>query len=623
MIGGYGGTFLRVNLGESIVTEESIDESVCDMLLGGAGFGAKIIWEEVSSTVKPLDPENKIIFAVGPLQATKLPGAAKWSAATKSPLTGIFADAAAGGSWGIMLKQCGYDALIIEEKAKNPVYLWIENSKVEIRDAICLWGKDAIETREILLKKLNEPKISIASIGPAGEKLVAIACIIVDGHSFLGRCGLGAVMGSKNLKAIAVKGNKEVKVAYPEKLYSLTNQWRRKIKESGPAIAMTQHGTPQNVAPNEFLGDIPIKYWKGDIWHEGAEKIGAPRYTKILNAKPQACLYCTLGCHRHIKVDSPVQYGIKGSGPEYETLAMLGACCLVDDLLSIVKANDLCNRYGIDTISTGAFIGFSMECYERGLVTQKDTGGLEIKWGDGQVLVKLVTQIGERKGFGALFANGIVDAAKIIGAEDMAVHVKGLDIPGHDPRAFFSLAVNYATGTRGACHLRGFPTAAPYTDNGAPLLPEMGITERFDRFNMKDSSRIAVIWQDLATLYNSLVLCITVSQAARISLTEVLECLKAVTGWTLDMEQMMKIGERIWTLERAIDNRYGVAAEGDRLPGRMFEPAKVGERAGKIPVPFEPALNKYYKLRGWNKEGKPTREKWTELELDKILKTKL
>ncbi|MCD6574466.1 aldehyde ferredoxin oxidoreductase family protein [Candidatus Aerophobetes bacterium] len=621
---GYWRKLLRIDLSTNLVKEESISEDLCKKLLGGVGFGAEILLKEVGPEVHPFDPENRLIFGLGPFQATQIPGSGKWIAVSKSPLTNILCFSVAGGRMGSMLKRAGYDGLIIQGRASKPVYIWIDNDRVEIKDASFLWGKDTVETVDIIRDKLNEPKAAIACIGQAGERLVGIACIVVDKSSFAGRGGLGAVMGSKNLKAVAVKGTKNVEVFDSGKVMSLTREINQKIRTTAPEEFL-KGGTTCEVIPTEEFGDLPLRYWAGDtggIWKEGAKKIGDPYYTQALKVDIKECAKwscdnCPIRCHRFIHLEEPPEYAVTGIGPQYEALAMLGSCNLVDDLAAISRANDLCNRYGVDCISAGAFVGFATECYERGLLTKKETGGQELKWGDGELLINLVKQIGEREGLGKLFANGIVRAAEAIGGEakEIAVHVKGMDFPAHDPRAFFSLAVSYATGARGACHTHGLCFKAA---QGA-LLPEMGITEPPDRFEMERKEYIAAKFHDLSALHDSLTMC-NFMLFGGMGITDMLNCVNAITGWDWKLEDFLTTAERITTLKRVVNVRYGISRKDDKLPKRVFQPAKEGSRAGKIPIPFEVALDGYYSLRGWDSDGKPTVETLVKYGLTEALK---
>jgi len=381
--------------------------------------------------------------------------------------------------------------MIIEGKSEKPVYLWINDGKAELHSARNIWGKDAIETKTLIKEDWGESKISVACIGPAGEKEVAIACIVVDEHSFAGGCGLGAVLGSKKLKGIAVKGTQKISVFDETKLREMNNKW---LKIIGNAAKNTfrAHGTANDVIPCEQAGDLPIKYWTESSWAEGAQKIGAPRFTEELQAKAWSCPYCPVGCHRHVRFDYQGEY-IEGAGAEYESLGMLGSNCLIDDLLSLSKANDLCNRLDIDTISAGSYVAFTMECFEKGLITSKDLAGREANWGDGEFLVELIHQIGIKRGFGKLFSKGIRSAAAKIGsgAEGLIVEVKNLDLPTHDPRMYFSLAINYATSTRGACHLRGYPHIA---EIGSMLIPEVDLNQVPRRFQMEEKAQLTALF---------------------------------------------------------------------------------------------------------------------------------
>jgi len=608
---GYWSKILRIDLSRSIVNESSIEETFYKRFIGGAGLGAKIIYDETRPSTDAFSPENKIIFSVGPFQGTRLPGSAKWCVVSKSPLTGTYANSHCGAGWGVKFKGAGYDALVIQGKAEKPVYIWIHDGEVEIRDARSFWGSDSYEAVDALKNDVGEQRASVATIGPAGEKLVRIACVIVDKHSFAGRCGLGAVMGSKNLKGVVVYGTKRTPIFDLDKVEELTKELTRKIKEF--AKDFTMHGTPGSVSIYHDFGDMPIRYWQGDIWSEGVKKLGAPLYTKILKVKPHPCIYCPIGCHRYGRVDEPTKYAFEGSAPEYETLAMLGSLCLVDDLKAVAKAGDVCNRLGIDTISAGAAVGFAMECFERGWLTVKETNGLKLEWGDGDSLIELVKQIGLRKGFGQIFSDGTLEAARKIGrnASDIVVHVRGLDFPAHDPRACFSLAVNYATSTRGACHERGMPEDI---ECGVFNIPELDI-QNTGFFKPEGKAKLAIQLQDFAALLNSLVICNFMLDGGGMTLTETLNCFNAITGWEWSIKEFMKAGERIFNLQRLINIGDGVGGSYDKLPKRMFEPAKEGFRRGQIP-PFDFMLKEYYRLRGWNSSGEPTKKKLIELKIN-------
>jgi aldehyde:ferredoxin oxidoreductase len=613
---GFWNKILRVDLTSRQIVKEELDDDTCKMFLGGAGIGAKILWEEVPREVDALDSANRIIFSVGPFQGHPVPGSAKFCVTSKSPLTNTYADSAAGASWGPFFKKAGYDALIIQGQSEKPVYLYIENDLVRLVNADGIWGMDSYQSVDKIKEELGSSRVSVATIGQAGEKLVKFACIVVDKHSFAGRCGLGAVMGSKKLKAVAVRGSREVSVSNLSLMQGYYHKYSKEIYKASLESELRTHGTPSLPITLEGFGDMPIKYWTGDIWPDGAEKIGAPNYTSLLSAKPNPCLYCPVGCHRSIEITEPENYRLKGPGPEYETLGMFGSNLLIDDLKAICVANDLCNKFGIDTVSTGACIGLAMECYEKGIITEDDTGGISVRWGDPDVLIELAGQIGNKEGFGALFASGTLEAAKQMGenALDLVVHVKGLDLPAHDPRTCWGMVPTYATGTRGACHMRGVEEDV---EMGGFYIPEIGVAEELASFfDSKGKALLALKMQDYCCLMNSLVCCLMMADGGGLSLSSVLNVLNSITGWKWDATDAMLCGERIFTLQRLINLRDGYTYKDDVLPIKVYTPAKEGFRAGKIP-PFKDLLRDYYRLRNWDEKGQPTKDKLQELGLDK------
>lgn len=607
---GYWNKVLRVDLSSGAISVDKVTEEVWKLCVGGAGFGAKVLLEEMGSDTDPFDPKNPLVFALGPYQAGNNPGNAKWTVVAKSPLTGTYGDSAASANWGPALKRAGYDALIVKGKAEKPVYLVINEDHVEIKDASALWGLDSYETVDAVQKE-EGMDLSVVTIGPAGERLVRFACIIADTHSFAGRCGIGAVMGSKKLKAIGVRGAKRAAVYDQEGLRQLAKQRFREILTASKS-GLRLHGTPELCVTAEGFGDMPIKYWTGDTWPEGANKLGAPNYTEVLRARPLPCTNCPIGCHRSIEVESG-PYAVKGPGPEYETLGLLGTNLLIDDLKAIARANDICNRLGIDTISAGACVGLAMECYEKGWLTKEDTG-LELTWGNAGTTIELLKKVGNREDFGAIFADGALAAARQIHpeAESLVAHVKGLDLPAHDARSCFSLAVNYATSTRGACHMRG---VTEDVEMGL-LIPELGIVQGWTEFfSSENKAELAVKLQDLSAWMNSLVICTFMVDGGGLSLTALLELFNLATGWDWSIEDVMKSGERIFNLQRLVNLRDGHGRHTDTIPLKMTIPAQEGFRAGKTPTPFDPYLDEYYELRRWDANGRPTLECLEELGL--------
>lgn len=603
---GYWQKLLRVDLSSRGISVEDIAEDDLKRFLGGAGLGAEILRRELPGPIDPRDSENRLIFATGPFQGPAVPGGAKFSIMGISLLTGTYADAAAGATWGPALKDAGYDVIVIQGKSQAPVYLYINDDVVELKDAAGHWGKSSYDAIDAIRDQNNDPKLAVACIGPAGEKEVAIACVVVDKHSFGGRCGLGAVMGTKNLKAVAVTGSKTAAVADPRKTKELCRKFFRKIYDNTIENEFRRHGTPGLCETAEGLGDMPIKYWDGDVFPAGAKSLGAPNYTEVLKAKPIPCKYCPIGCHRGIEVTEPAQYATKGAGPEYETLGLMGTCCLIGDPKVVAKANDVANRCGVDTISAGAMVAFAMRCKEKGWISDDVMPSqYNLEWGDGMTLVKLTEEIGTKTGFGAIFADGTLKAAERIHPDSVetVVHGKGLDYPSHDPRSCISLAPTYATGTRGACHFRG---PCEDVEMGGFFIPEMGVTEGTVKFFEPDNqSLVAVRCQDLGVLANSIVICLFMIDGGDLTMTEVAELYNAITGWDLTVEQLFEAGERGFTVQRLLNIRDGFDGATDVLPKAMYQSAKEGFRAGKH-IPFEALMKDYYQIRGWDDNGIPT-----------------
>jgi len=472
---GFCGKLIRVDLSSKRVTVESLNEESFRKYLSGSGLAAKILYEEFDNTLEPLHPEVPLAIVAGLLTGTPVPSACKLSICARSPQTGIWDEATVGGYFGAELKFAGYDGLIITGKSKNPVYIWISQDKVRINSAEHLWGKDTFTTTERLLKETH-PKARVACIGQAGENLCGIASVMIDGWESraAARGGMGAVMGSKNLKAVVLRGTKRPQVKEKEDLIS-------SIRETLPFLRGTTEGLHKfgtavgmysGVEPS---GDLPIKNFLQGKWEEGAKKTTGETLVERFLEKHYGCFSCPIRCGKIIKLKIGGEERLM-HGPEYESNAALGALCLNDNLEQISLANELCNRYGLDTISTGSAIAFAMEAFEKELISILDTDGLELKWGNTEAIIKLIHKIAKREGIGDILADGTKKAAEKIGKNsiEFAIHVKGLELPLHDPRAFVSMALTYATGNRGACHLdslillrevfllKGYPTIIPY-----------------------------------------------------------------------------------------------------------------------------------------------------------------
>ncbi|MGE5253499.1 MAG: aldehyde ferredoxin oxidoreductase family protein [Planctomycetaceae bacterium] len=608
---GYMGKILRVDLTKGKVETEKLDEDLAKKFIGGSGLGTKILYDETDAKTDPLGPENRLIFMTGPFAATPVITSGRHHMVTKSPLTGAYTESDSGGTWGPYLKRAGFDGIVIKGKAKKPVYLWVTDGKAEIRDASRYWGMDTYVLDEAIRKETHHEAV-VASIGPGGEKGVRYASILNDGKDAraAGRGGSGAVMGSKNLKAVAVYGKMQVEIADPEGL-------KASLKEISPMVAknaegMRKNGTAGGLATFEALGSLPLQNWKYQgRWEKGAAAIAGPAMTEKILTGNYYCEKCVIGCGRRVKVDKGPFAPVEGAGPEYESVAMLGSLCLVDDLEAIAKANEICNRLGIDTISAGASIAFAMEAYEKGILTKKDTGELELLWGRGDVMVKMAEKIGKRQGLGKLLGEGVRIAAEKLGKNsvEFSTDVKGQEMPAHDPRCFNAGAVGYATINRGACHL-GFS----HVFERVLSMPEIGIDQPLQRLEVKGKGEAAAKTQNIMGLFDSLKVC-KFTMFGGLKLTPMLAWYNMVTGNSMTMEEFLKTGERIFNLKRMYNVRCGISRKDDTLPARFLTLKHEGEGLNPSLPPLGELLYDYYKFRGWNEDGIPVPEKLKELGL--------
>ena len=607
---GYQGKILEIDLTTQKISQREVSEEDVRKYFMGSGLAAKILSEEADLNLDSLDPANPLIFMAGLLTGTMVPTACKLSVCSKSPLTGIWNEATVGGHWPAQFKFTGYDGIIIKGKSDKPVYLWIDDAKCEIRNAECVWGRDTFETSE-LLKKETDEKALVASIGQAGENLSKISSIVFDGTNarIAARGGPGAVMGSKFLKAVVVKGSKRPEIKDREALRELLKKEIPTIKEK--AKGLSEFGTSGGAVAVEAFADLPIKNWHLGSWEEGIKKISGQRMRETIWVRHYHCFACPIGCAKIVKGDG--KYGkFYGHYPEYETVGILGANCLNDDLELLAYVNELCNRFGLDTISTGNTLAFAMECYEKGKITKENTGGPEIKWGDSKTMITLINQIAKREGFGGEYlADGPVEAAKRIGkgTEDFVSQTKGLDYPAHDPRGHFSMALSYATAVRGACHLEGLTY---FLDRGLKI-EDLGYVEPPDQFREEDKPEITYNLQNFLSVYNPLGICKFLMGRAEPS--QIARWVSRVTGFEMDNKELLKIGERIFNLKRLYDIRLGISGKDDILPKRLLTAKPDGKAKGKVPD-LSKMLPEYYKLRGWDDKGIPTKERLKELGLE-------
>ncbi len=612
--GGYVGKLLRIDLTRKKYVIQPLPAELAYNYIGGYGIGGRILYDEVPPWVGAFDPENLLIFSTGPVNGTPTPVAGRHTVVAKSPLTGFFGDANAGGFWGAELKAAGYDLLIISGRAEKPTYIFIKDGEVRFGDATPYWGLDARESERMLKKDLGDPKIQVSNIGQAGENLVRFAGILTDeANRIAARCGLGAVMGSKRLKAVAVRGLGRVPLADEEEFRKLTQQIIKNVREKQNIQTFSKGGTPILFGPLWQLGDTPGFNWTArQLNPEGLSWPGG--YESILLGN-RSCYLCPVGCRRIVAVkDEAYAFEPNVEGPEYETLGMLGSNCGVTDVKAVAKANDLCNLYGLDTISTGGTLAFAMECFERGLITKEDTGGLELTFGNADAMIKMIEMIAFRRGFGDILAEGSRRAARIIGggAEEYAIHVKGVEIAAHDPRVFQGGGPHYACCITGGRHTEGI--TMDWELLGRPMdalgLPKPSKSPEGKGFAAK-------VIEDWTAFVASAGWCIFADLLAVYQPEEIVKAFNAVTGLNLTLKDALLAGERIFNIRKAFNVRHGASRADDKLPKRLLEEKG---RAGTV-VDLSKTLEEYYEARGWDKNtSKPTKEKLMQLGLQDVAK---
>lgn len=587
-----------------------IPDDLLRKYIGGSGLGVYLLFKYGAPWSAPLSPENPLIFMNGPFQGTGIPTSGRHQILARSPLTDAFGESDCGGTFGYHLKRAGYDGLLFLGKASSPVYAAVTYGRIEIRDGAFLWGKDTFETEEALTG-LEGKSSAVACIGPAGEKEVLLANIMHDGRNAraAGRGGMGAVMGSKNLKAVVAAGDGRAVMA-DEKAVREKSAEKAKlyVEKMG---AMTRFGTAGGVAFAEQNGDLPLKNWSMGSWSDEVKSITGEAMAETILTGNWGCTACPIRCGRDVVFD-----GIFGAGPEYETIGMLGSNCLISDLKEIGRGNDLCNRMGIDTISGGSAVAFSMELFERGIISE-ETVGYPVNWGDGEAMLRLLSDICDKRGFGEILAQGTKKAAQKIGrgSERYAMHSKGMDMPAHDPRCYKSLAAGYATSNRGACHLAGFS----YSFERSAVYPDLGVDTVLDRTVDEGKGRMNVGFQNLMCVLDSLKMCKFPISHTRID--DLLTWLNGITGWDMDGPELLKAGERIFNLKKLFNMACGLTKEDDSLPERILkEPRGAGGSPDYLPD-LEAQLAEYYRERGWSGEGEPLPEKIKYLGLEEFAET--
>lgn len=608
---GWCGKVLRVDLTAGRVEERPLDPRIARKFIGGRGFGIKHLLDEVDPGTAPLSEGNDLVMATGPLTGTSAPTGARYMVMTKSPLTGAVTCSNSGGKFPAALKKAGWDMIIVRGKAPEPVYLWVNGSHAELRSAGHLWGKDVPGTDEAVRAETDmSAKTSV--IGPAGEAGVLFASIINDKHRAAGRSGVGAVMGFKKLKAVAVKGEGKVELAEPDRFKALVTRFIEGFKKSfqGGPVPLREWGTAITAMGTQNFGVFPTRNFQSGLF-EGWEKIDGRALTKQYLVKPKACFSCPIACGRGTKVpDGP--YAGEGEGPEYETVYSLGSDCGVDDLAAVTKANYICNELGMDTITMGATIACAMEMSEKGLIPPEDIGlGRELKFGDAQAVVELTRLAGRREGFGHLLSQGSLRLAQHYGRPELAMVAKGQEFAGYDPRGEQGMGLAYATSPIGASHMRGDPA----------YIELLGVPKQIDPLTHHGKAQIVKDWQDSFSVIDSAGLCVFFSVRNYVRPDETIkpegitELLSAATGLDFSLEEVCKAGERIFNAERLFLSRAGFSRKDDTLPPRIVsEPMPNGPAKGMV-CRLEEMLDEYYRLRGWDADGIPTEKKLRDLEL--------
>ena len=611
---GYNGKILRVDLSRGAISVDEPDEAFYRCYIGGSGFVSYFLLRELSGGEDALGPENKLVFATGAVTGVPIAGSGRNSVGAKSPLTNGHGNAEVGGYWGAEVKQAGYDAIVVDGKAESPVYLWIEDGKVEIRDAGHLWGKTTGECQKLIQKELGSGSIRVAQIGIAGENQIRYACVINDINHAAGRSGMGAVMGSKNLRAIAVKGRQKVELADAKVVSSLARSLRDAIK-ARMETGMSKNGTAGGVMMFNTIGNLPTRNFRQGQF-EGAEKISADAINENILVRRGGCYACPLRCKPEVAVGKPYNVVPLYGGPEYETLGALGSNCGVDNLEAIARANQQCGAYGIDTISTGDTIAFAMECFENGILSEKDTGGLKLNFGNAEAMLQLVEMIARKEGIGELLAEGTARAAKEIGrgAEEFAMQVKGQEVPMHEPRCKQGMGLGYAISPTGADHCHNIHDHS-YAYRVSDRMKAMGIFETVPAQELS-ANKVKVLIN--GSLWQHALNCLVFCNFVPLDADRTVNLIRGITGWNTDYWELMKVGERCITMARAFNIREGMTRADDYLPKRFFTPFDSGPLEG-VAIKEEElnqARDTYYGMVGWDKEGKPTLAKLQELGIE-------
>jgi aldehyde:ferredoxin oxidoreductase len=601
------GRLLLVDLTHATLRDQQLDPALARDYVGGSGLAARLLWDRLTPDLDPLGPDNPLLFLTGPLTGTAGPTNGRFSVCAKSPATGLWGEANCGGFWGPELRFAGYDGVLVTGKSRTPVYLWIHDGQAELRDASHLWGQaDTYQTQQRIRDEVGDKLARVACVGVAGERMIPYALILCDHGRVAGRTGMGAVMGSKNLKAIAVRGKGKLPIARPDAFNPIRSSANKALREENITLSLRASGSASGAELFQMYGEMPMRYFTAGQF-DGQENVSGSVVADTILTGVTTCHACVIACGRLVTIADGPYTRAESKGPEYETMVGFGALLGSGDMHAATHLGQLCDAYGLDTISASNVIGLAYLLFERGLLTERDTGGLKLAWGDPRPAETLIHLIARREGIGAVMSLGAKALAAHCGVEELAVQVNNLEAPYHDPRAMSGMGIVYATSPRGACHNQSdfFTTevGASHEDIGIPILNPP----------VPDEGKAALVarHQDYRSLSNSLIVCIF----ARAPVTTQLELFNAAVGLDWNIEQFMLAGARIWNLKRAINHRLGLTRANDTLPKLLRQPLLDGPIAGHLPD-FDLLMREYYAARGWDTiTGRPTRATLEALDL--------
>ncbi|MFW5771093.1 MAG: aldehyde ferredoxin oxidoreductase family protein [Spirochaetota bacterium] len=617
---GYTGLILHVDLTNKRIIRLPLDIDFARKYVGGTGIGARLYLDMIKNNIHfdALSPDNPFIIMTGPLTGIRLNAVARWTVCSRSPQNGLWSNANVGGFFGAYLKFAGYDGMVITGSSKTPVYIFINDEQVEIRDATSYWGMDTYVTNDTLIDDLREEtgrKGEVLTIGPAGEKCIRFASLVHNKGHAAGRTGMGAVWGSKNLKAVYVSGTGKISIADQEGLSLIKNELKEEYRENTNILGLSAAGTCAAMDVAVLLGDIPMKNWQRGEW-EHFDEIGPGAYADRILVGNKTCYACGVACKRVAEVKNGKFAFAKGPGPEYETVGSFGPLCLNADIESIGKANDICNRFGMDTISCGSTIAFAIECFENGLIDEKDTDGLKLKWGNADAIVELTEKIGRAEGFGKVLSLGSEEAARIIGgnAFEFLTTVKGLEAPMHDPRSAHGVGLAYAVSPRGACHMASLQYNI---ESGQTFLPEFqDINIELVEMSSEGKAELNIIAQDFGMFFSHCAVFCNLG-AAILTAEQAISIVNCVTGFDYTIDEVMQTGRMLWYLHRGLANLSGVRSHHDKLPGRLLMELDEGPTAGTVPD-MEKMKTEFYRLRSLDAEGIPTTQVFEQYGLQEL-----